>query len=98
MKRDEIGIKEQIEAILLLGGDEIKIKELSSFFSVSIERVFEVLMELKKERFNTGINLEIEDEIVHLVTNPRCGEIVNSFFKQETKPKKLSGADRKSVV
>ena len=27
-----------------------------------------------------------------MVTNPRCGEIVNNYFKQEAKPKKLSGA------
>lgn len=92
MEKKDIGIKEQIEAILLLGGDEIKIKELSKFFSVSVDKILDILQKLKEERFDTGINIEIVDEIVHLVTNPRCGEIVNNYFKQEAKPKKLSGA------
>ncbi|MGL5918216.1 MAG: SMC-Scp complex subunit ScpB [Cetobacterium sp.] len=85
-------IKEQIESILLLGGDEIKIKDLSTFFSISVEKVLDILEDLKKERFNTGINIEIDQEIVHLITNPRCGEIVNMYFKQDVKPKKLSNA------
>nr|WP_307774982.1 SMC-Scp complex subunit ScpB [uncultured Cetobacterium sp.] len=88
----KLGIKEQIESILLLGGDEIKIKDLSKFFSLSSEKVIEVLEELKKERIQTGINIEIHEELVYFITNPRCGEIVNMFFKQDTKPKKLSNA------
>lgn len=87
-----ITIKEQIESILLLGGDEVKIKELSRFFSISMEKILVILEELKKERFNTGINIEINEEIVYLTTNPKCGEIVNLYFKQEAKPKKLSNA------
>nr|WP_221892228.1 SMC-Scp complex subunit ScpB [Cetobacterium sp. 8H] len=88
----EIGIKEQIESILLLGGDETKIKDLSKFFSVSIEKILEILEELKRDRFHTGINLEINEEIVYLITNPKCGEVINMYFKQEAKPKKLSNA------
>lgn len=90
--KEKIGIKEQIEAILLLGGDEIKIKDLTLFFSLTIDKVLEILEELKQNRFNTGINLIIDEEIVYLATNPRCGEIINSYFKQESKPKKLSNA------
>lgn len=92
IKEEIIGIKEQIESILLLGGDEIKIRDLSKFFSVSVEKILQILEELKKERFNTGINIEIDQEIVYLITNPRCGEIVNLYFKQDVKPKKLSNA------
>lgn len=88
----KITIKEQIEAILLLGGDEVKIKELSQFFSISSEKILRILEELKTERFNSGINIEINEEIVYLITNPKCGEIINLYFKQEVKPKKLSNA------
>ncbi|MGL5356998.1 MAG: SMC-Scp complex subunit ScpB [Cetobacterium sp.] len=87
-----MGIKEHIESILLLGGDEIKIRDLSKFFSISVEKILDLFEELKKERFNTGVNLEIDGEIVRLITNPRCGEIVNLYFKQDVKPKKLSNA------
>ena len=85
-------IKSQIEAILLLGGDELKIKELSKFFSMPIDEILKVLEELKEDRRETGINIEIDGEFVTLVTNPRHGEVINNFFKQETKPKKLSNA------
>ncbi|MGL5088322.1 MAG: SMC-Scp complex subunit ScpB [Cetobacterium sp.] len=87
-----MGIKEHIESILLLGGDEIKIRDLSKFFSITVEKLLDLLEELKKERFNTGVNLEIDQEVVRLITNPRCGEIVNMYFKQDVKPKKLSNA------
>ncbi len=92
IENNTIGIKEQIESILLLGGEEIKIRDLSKFFSISIEKVLNILETLKIERFNTGINLEIDQEVVYLITNPRCGEIVNLYFKQDVKPKKLSNA------
>lgn len=85
-------IKNKIEAILLLGGDEVKIKELCKFFSISLDEMMEILVELQEQREDTGINLEISGEVVSLATNPRYGEIINSFFEQETKPKKLSGA------
>ena len=39
-----------------------------------------------------GEKNEIDGEFVTLVTNPRHGEVINNFFKQETKPKKLSNA------
>lgn len=85
-------IKNQIEAILLLGGDELKIKELSKFFAMPLDEILKVLEELKEDRRDSGINIEIDGEFVNLVTNPRYGEIINNFFKQETKPKKLSSA------
>lgn len=85
-------IKNKIEAILLLGGDEVKIRELSKFFSIPLEDTMKILEELKEERRETGINIEITGELVSLVTNPIYGEVINSFFEQESKPKKLSGA------
>ena len=45
IKEEIIGIKEQIESILLLGGDEIKIRDLSKFFSVSVEKILQILEE-----------------------------------------------------
>ena len=89
---NDVRMKEQIESILLLGGDEVKIKDLSKFFSLPVEKILEVLEELKRDRFFTGINLEINEEIVYLITNPKCGEGINMYFKQEAKPKKLSNA------
>lgn len=85
-------IENKIEAILLLGGDEIKIKELCRFFSIPLEEMLKILENLKENRRETGINIEISDEVVSLVTNPIYGEVINNFFEQETKPKKLSNA------
>lgn len=88
----EMNIKEQIESILFLGGDNIAIKSLSNFYSLPIEDILKILEELKRERFNTGINLEIDEEIVRLITNPKCGEVLNRYFNQNLKPRKLSNA------
>lgn len=85
-------IKNKIESILLLGGDEIKIRELCKFFSIPLEEMLKILEELKEDRRDTGINIEISGEVVSLATNPIYGEVINNFFQQETKPKKLSGA------
>ena len=85
-------IRNKIEAILLLGGDEVKIKELCKFFAIPLEEMMKILEELKEARRDTGINLEITGEVVSLATNPIYGEVINNFFEQESKPKKLSGA------
>lgn len=85
-------IKNKIESILLIGGDEVKIKELCKFFSIPVDKMLKILEDLKESRIDTGINIEIDGEFVTLVTNPRNGEMINNFFKQETKPKKLSNA------
>lgn len=85
-------IMNKIEAILLLGGDEVKIKEISKFFKLNLDKTLEILEILKQKRANTGINIELDGELVTLVTNSRYGETINQFFMQETKPKKLSTA------
>ena len=87
-----MSIKNQVESIIFLGGDENKIKDLAKFFKISIEDMLKILLELKEDRRNTGINIEIDSEIVYLTTNPLYGEIINNYFEQETKPKKLSSA------
>ncbi|MGL5051765.1 MAG: SMC-Scp complex subunit ScpB [Fusobacteriaceae bacterium] len=90
-------IKEKLEAIIFLGGDSVKVKEIAKSFSISVIETVEILNELKENRKNTGINLVIEDEIVKFVTNPGCGEAVNNFFQQESKPKKLSEAALETI-
>ena len=87
-----MSIQNKIEAILLLGGDEVKIKDLCKFFSLPIEELMKILEDLKLERKNSGINIEFSGEFVYLVTNPLYGESINQYFEHEAKPKKLSGA------
>ena len=84
-----MSIKNQVEAIIFLGGDE---NNLAKFFKISIEDMLKILLELKDDRKDMGINIEIDSEIVYLSTNPLYGEIINNYFEQETKPKKLSSA------
>ena len=85
-------IKPQLEAILFLGGEDIKIKDLAKFFSLSIDKLIPILYELKGERKSTGINIEIFDDTVYLVSNPKYGEVITNFFEQEKKPRKLSAS------
>lgn len=92
-----ISIQNKIEAILLLGGDEIKIKDLCKFFSLSVDEIMKIIEDLKFDRKNSGINVEVSGELVYLVTNPLYGETVNQFFEHETKPKKLSGASLETL-
>ncbi len=92
-----MSIKEQIESIIFLGGDENKVKDLAKFFSISIEDTLKIIKELKDDRKNTGINVELDNDIVYLVTNPLNGDIINKFFDQETKPKKLSTASMETL-
>lgn len=49
--------------------------------------MLKILLELKDDRKDTGINLEVDSEIVYLSTNPLYGEVINNYFEQETKPK-----------
>lgn len=92
-----MGIIEQIEAIIFLSGDGIKIKEISKYFSLNFFETINILTELKELRKNSGVNLEIGEEMVYFITNPYCGEAVVNFFEQESKPKKLSSAALETV-
>ena len=85
-------IKNKMEAIMLLGGDEVKIEDLSKYFRLPEEEIINYLRDLKFERRNTGINIEINGPVTYLITNPQYGNVVNAYFEHEYKPRKLSEA------
>ena len=71
-----MGIKNQVEAIIFLGGDENKIKDLARFFKISVEDMLKIILELKDDRRDSGINIEIDGELVYLTTNAIYGEVI----------------------
>ena len=87
-----MGMKDELESILFLGGDENKVKDLAKFFSISLEDMLKLIEELKEDRKDTGICVEMDSDLVYLVTNPKNGEIIHQYFEQEVKPRKLSAA------
>lgn len=87
-----MSIKSEVESIIFLGGDENKIKDLAKHFAISIEDMLKILYELKEDRKDTGINVEVDSGLVFLSTNPLNGDSINRYFEQEKKPKKLSSA------
>lgn len=87
-----MGMKDELESILFLGGDENKVKDLAKFFSISLEDMLKLIEELKEDRKDTGICVEMDADLVYLVTNPKNGEIIHQYFEQEVKPRKLSAA------
>ena len=93
-----MGIKNQVEAIIFLGGDENKIKDLARFFKISVEDMLKIILELKDDRRDSGINIEIDGELVYLTTNAIYGEVINNYFEQETKPKRLSSASIETLT
>ena len=93
-----MGIKNQVEAIIFLGGDENKIKDLARFFKISVEDMLKIILELKDNRRDSGINIEIDGELVYLTTNAIYGEVINNYFEQETKPKRLSSASIETLT
>ena len=93
-----MGIKNQVEAIIFLGGDENKIKDLARFFKISVEDMLKIILELKDDRRDRGINIEIDGELVYLTTNAIYGEVINNYFEQETKPKRLSSASIETLT
>jgi len=85
-------IKNKMEAIMLLGGDEVKILDLSKYFKLSEEEIINYIRDLKFERRNTGINIEINGDVTYLITNPQYGSAINDYFEYEYRPRKLSEA------
>ena len=85
-------IKRDIEAILLLSGDDLQVAELAKFFKKSEEYIKNTLYDIRDELRDRGINLHIKYEKVYLATNSKSGESVHNFFNQEGRPKKLSPA------
>lgn len=92
-----MNIKQEVEAIIFLSGEGVKIKELAKHFSLSFIEMMDFLKELKDDRIDTGLNISFEEEKVFFVTNPLCGEGINRFFEQESKPKKISAAALETV-
>ena len=91
VKKREI-MKRDIEAILLLSGDDLQIEELSKYFKKGIDAIKDILYDIREEFRDRGINLYIKGGRVYLATNPKSGETVHCFFNQESRPKKLSAA------
>ncbi|MGF6906704.1 segregation and condensation protein B [Fusobacterium sp. PH5-44] len=87
-----MSIKNKMESILLLGGDEVKIADLAKFFKLPENEIIDLLRDLKFERRHTGINLEINGDVTYLISNPQYGETVNAYFEHEYKPRKLTVA------
>lgn len=87
-----MSIKNKMEAILLLGGDEVKIADLAKYFKLPENEVIDILRDLKFERRHSGINLEINGDVTYLISNPKYGETVNAYFEHEYKPRKLTVA------
>ncbi|GLI55732.1 segregation and condensation protein B [Propionigenium maris DSM 9537] len=91
VKNREI-MKRDIEAILLLSGDDLQIEELSKYFKKGMDTIKDILFDIREEMRDRGINLYVKGGRVYLATNPKSGETVHCFFNQESRPKKLSAA------
>ena len=83
-------MKEDIEALVFLSKEIINVKDLSTFFSVSIEEINKIVDELVKDYKDRGINFVIEDGNLLIRTNPLNGETIKNYFMPELKIRKLS--------
>lgn len=83
-------LSERVETLVFLSKDMLSIEELAKFFEVNNDEMKEIVLKLKEDRKETGINIKIENNIVSLVSNPLFGEDVKNFFNPEMKLKKLS--------
>ena len=83
-------MKEDIEALVFLSKEIVNIKDLSTFFSVSIEEINKIVDELVKDYKDRGINFVVEDGNLLIRTNPLNGETIKNYFMPELKVRKLS--------
>lgn len=83
-------MKEDIEALVFLSKEIVNVKDLSTFFSVSIEEINKIVDELVKDYSNRGINFVVEDGDLLIRTNPLNGETIKNYFMPELKIRKLS--------
>lgn len=81
---------ERLETIIFLSKDPLSVEELSKFFNIDCTEMKTIILKLKENRRETGINIKIENDFVSLVSNPSFGEDVKNFFNPEMKLKKLS--------
>lgn len=88
----------EIEAIIFLSDKPVPIDELADFLNKTVEETKNLLLDLKEKRENTGINLEIKEEMVKFVTNPNCGKAIQDFFNPTVKVKKLSKSSMETLT
>lgn len=88
----------EIEAIIFLSDKPVPIEELADFLNKTLEETKNLLLDLKEKRENTGINLEIKEEMVKFVTNPNCGKAIQDFFNPTVKVKKLSKSSMETLT
>ncbi|WP_288848054.1 SMC-Scp complex subunit ScpB [uncultured Sneathia sp.] len=88
----------EIEAIIFLSDKPVPIDELADFLNKTVEETKTLLLDLKEKRENTGINLEIKEEMVKFVTNPNCGKVIQDFFNPTVKVKKLSKSSMETLT
>lgn len=88
----------ELEAIIFLSDKPVPIEELADFLNKTVEETKVLLLDLKEKRENTGINLEIKEEMVKFVTNPNCGKAIQDFFNPTVKVKKLSKSSMETLT
>ena len=88
----------EIEAIIFLSDKPVPIDELADFLNKTVEETKTIPPDLKEKRENTGINLEIKEEMVKFVTNPNCGPAIQDFFNPTVKVKKLSKSSMETLT
>lgn len=91
-------LSERVETLVFLSKDMLSIEELAKFFEVNNDEMKEIVLKLKEDRKETGINIKIENNIVSLVSNPLFGEDVKKFFNPEMKLKKLSKSTMETLA
>ena len=91
-------LSERVETLVFLSKDILSIEELAKFFEVNNDEMKEIVLKLKEDRKETGINIKIENNIVSLVSNPLFGEDVKKFFNPEMKLKKLSKSTMETLA
>lgn len=79
-----------IESILYMANSPININQLCNFFKLDYQEMLDLILELKKNRDDTGINIKISDNLVMLSTNAKYSESLQNFFNIEVKTRKLS--------
>ena len=57
-------LSERVETLVFLSKDMLSIEELAKFFEVNNDEMKEIVLKLKEDRKETGINIKIENNIV----------------------------------
>lgn len=87
-----------IEALIFLSDKPVSISHLANFFEKSYDEILEYVNNLKEKRNNTGININIFQGEVQLVTNPMCGKTIQEFFNPDIKIKRLSKSSMETLT